>query len=765
LIAQSLLNQGRENVLYLCATIDLVLQTEKEADRLGIKCTTRIGKIFSNNEFELGRAICITTYQALFNKLSVFKKDKYPSAIVFDDAHVSEPMLRGAFSLRINRGEHPEFFERTYEWIKRGARVGGLADRLEGAMASPPTSGPFLVPPIYVFDHSDELKRLIKDGVSRDNPEQFFPYLYIIENLQHCACFIHGGAIEISPPFIPAKALQPLAANDIERVFLSATLTSQSDFARAFGRKPSEVIRADDDAGNGERLILFGSDAEAGAVRGAAQSLLGAGHKVLVAVPSARRAQAWAEVGVPPTQSEFSGKLEKFRNADRGSFLLVGRFDGIDLPDAQCRIMVIDGVPSTASLLEGYQYESLGMRKAFINRTASRFTQLFGRINRGRKDYGAFLVNDRTTSLWLRKKKHFAYLPPILRQQIQLGESIHSDRGVPLSEEEISTTCLQVLDRDEGWKDYYRDHLSSADVSLKLSEEIDADERVYIDAARSEAAFMSAVWNGQYDVAISSLEAGVEGLSQVDPTLAGWHLLWLGMAYYWSGKHAPARRCFREAHARLGVALPVPRSLYEFKSEVGREPQSSIEAGLRKFLGDDVLEINRKIARSRNAVAPIGDPAASFRQAEEAARSLGDLLGYRAKRPDNENEVGPDVVWIDELQRKLWSFELKTDKVKSSQLTKSDIGQSHNHIAWVKAEYKTYQHVAHFIVTDAANVSSKASVDDIMVTVTAVELATCWEDYCSVIDALKHRSPTEQLEGVAHAMNAVQWKLQGVALI
>jgi superfamily II DNA or RNA helicase len=37
LIAQSLVNEGVQNVLYCCPTIDLVRQTSREADRVGIK--------------------------------------------------------------------------------------------------------------------------------------------------------------------------------------------------------------------------------------------------------------------------------------------------------------------------------------------------------------------------------------------------------------------------------------------------------------------------------------------------------------------------------------------------------------------------------------------------------------------------------------------------------------------------------------------------------------------------------------------------------
>ena len=81
LIAQSLVNERIENVVYVCATIDLVRQTAREADRIGIDYTTRTEGQFSNGEFESGQAFCITTYAALFNGHSAIRRSHFPGAI------------------------------------------------------------------------------------------------------------------------------------------------------------------------------------------------------------------------------------------------------------------------------------------------------------------------------------------------------------------------------------------------------------------------------------------------------------------------------------------------------------------------------------------------------------------------------------------------------------------------------------------------------------------------------------------------------------
>jgi len=92
LIAQSYLNQGVKNVVYVCSTIDLVHQTAREAAKLGIPVTCRYAGDFDNDLFSQGKAFCVTTYPALFNS---FRGTSSPGALVLDDAHVAGRTMCG----------------------------------------------------------------------------------------------------------------------------------------------------------------------------------------------------------------------------------------------------------------------------------------------------------------------------------------------------------------------------------------------------------------------------------------------------------------------------------------------------------------------------------------------------------------------------------------------------------------------------------------------------------------------------------------------
>ena len=96
--------------VYVCSTIDLVKQTEKEAAKLGINPTTYTSSDFNNTDFEQGKTFCITTYAAVFNARTTFRKHGV-NKFVLDDAHVAEKAIRDLFTLKIGRREHPELFK------------------------------------------------------------------------------------------------------------------------------------------------------------------------------------------------------------------------------------------------------------------------------------------------------------------------------------------------------------------------------------------------------------------------------------------------------------------------------------------------------------------------------------------------------------------------------------------------------------------------------------------------------------------------------
>ena len=110
LIAQSLVHETQRQVVYACSSIQLVEQTAEKARGYGLPVTTYHGNEFSpDGQYQRAEAPCVTTYQALFNGKTRFRSDDI-AAVVFDDAHTAEHILRDHFSLSIVRSEMEEAY-------------------------------------------------------------------------------------------------------------------------------------------------------------------------------------------------------------------------------------------------------------------------------------------------------------------------------------------------------------------------------------------------------------------------------------------------------------------------------------------------------------------------------------------------------------------------------------------------------------------------------------------------------------------------------
>ena len=112
---------------------------------------------------------------------------------------------------------------------------------------------------------------------------------------------------------------------------------------------------------SGEKMIiipsLIGEELDKGYLRPFfAKSIEGAKYGRAILVPSFAQASIYSELGADViTKEDINVKIGNFRN---GNFdvpiVLVNRYDGVDLPDDTCRVLVIDSMPFFVSLRHPY---------------------------------------------------------------------------------------------------------------------------------------------------------------------------------------------------------------------------------------------------------------------------------------------------------------------------------------------------------------------------------------------------------------------------
>ncbi|PLX33591.1 MAG: helicase [Hyphomicrobiales bacterium] len=682
LTAQSLVNEGIENVIYVCATIDLVNQTSQEALRIGLDHTVRVRSNFSNDLFESGRGFCITTYHALFNGLSAIRRRFFPGAVIFDDAHVAEAILRGSLTLTVSGREHPDLLNEVAELFRPHFRDLRIEGRFEDSLTGEHPSI-VMAAPGGLAERRDRLLTLLHSHGVHDDDNLKFPFAHLRDKLDCCALLFSRGMFELAPPFLPSLALD-VFERPIRRVYLSATLKSKTDIVRAFGRLPDIVIEPDNDAGNGERLILFGRNIVGGVSSDLVSRICGK-QKVLIAVPSYTAARNWEDLAAPPAAQNFSVELEAFRRSADGAFVLVSRVDGIDLPHDTCRVMVMDGLPSGASLIERYQWEFLRMLNLHSTRIANRLVQLFGRINRGRNDYGAFLIVGTELNSWFNNDRNVALLPQLLQRQILLGRTVQE--GMKIKEgDAVLQTINAVLSREPSWLDFYGDNIQRGDLDQDQVQRAEEAEEQMVAAALAEASYAAAMWNGDVTEARNILDSAAEATGHVDPVLSGWQSVWVGAALEAEEDIDSAHLAYRRAMNRLGNNIALPRRPGPRNTATLGDDASQFARNVDWLVGLTLNEhFDREFGRWRTQLMDLS--GASTRRMEEATRVLGEILGFVATRPDNDVGTGPDVLWVDEPSSQCIAFELKTDKDNPATYWKKDISQGHDHLSWITDNY------------------------------------------------------------------------------
>ena len=315
LIAQSLVNETQRQVVYSCSSIQLVEQTAEKARGYGIDVATYHGREF-RNEDAYYRAIspCVTTYQALFNGKTRFRRDDL-SAVIFDDAHTAENTLRDQFSLRIQRRLFPNAYNELVSLFSEYHRSVGRASSY-GEVANGTSARLFFIPPFEVRRHAEEVRRILSEASLSEHLESMFTWDHIIDHEELCCWLVSSHEITATPPTVPVSTL-PYFGKGIRRVYLSATLAAPDAFARAFGRVPQEFVAPPTPAGECERMILIPSlvlqrrvreedrkhrDREwRGVSRGSAGPVRCAPERLsaIAAVPAARTA-LWAIAHAPP---------------------------------------------------------------------------------------------------------------------------------------------------------------------------------------------------------------------------------------------------------------------------------------------------------------------------------------------------------------------------------------------------------------------------------------------------------------------------------
>lgn len=684
LAAQSLVNETSGHVVYACSSIQLVEQTSAKALGYGLEVTTYFRSNFDNSLYQQGLAPCITTYQALFNGKSRFFRGTL-AAVVFDDAHAAEHLIRDHFTLCISRSAFPELFVDVSELYRSYFDRIGQAVGYSEMLSKQEPSKSFFVPPFALREQLSALQSLLVQTDLTSSVETLFAWEHLRDHIDLCACFIGGTEIYFTPPVVPVSTL-PYFQDQVRRLYLSATLPAGDAFLRTFGRTVEKVIAPTTTAGECERLILL-----PGLNKGCqkqedlkiAKQII-AGQKALILVPTTGRANQWSDTVTLQT-TDVTGQVEDFKVASAPEkLILVARYDGVDLPGDTCRVMVIDGLPSGVGPLERYLWEQLGMAKVLRSTIASRVIQSFGRIFRGMSDHGVVVVVGKPLVDWLLTPVNQGALPEFLRRQLEIGKEISRQAA---SIQEFVDAARQALGRDAGWLKYYQENMAKPGSHDRVQPD-DSDE---LKASAAYVDFGHLLWARNYAKAAKQLEPLLDGIFQMSAVAGAWTALWLGYSFELMGDLTSARALYRRSHNAAKNIPPL-----EVQAVAVAHQYSEQVRDVARYLDCGSQGLSLVLRRFDADLSALKAPGSSVPQIEEAIRSLGEYLGLSSTRPEKEYGTGPDDLWRVPSGAAL-CMEVKSDKGTSQHYWKKDVGQLSDHVQWVRDNCDAIEIVPAFV--------------------------------------------------------------------
>ena len=697
LLLQSALNLGEGPCIYVCPNIYLVGQVCEEAEKFGIPfCIINNDNNIIPDEFSSGDKILITHAHKIFNGKSIFgigNNFVRAGTIILDDSHACIDVLKDSFTITINRDKNETIYDKILTLFSDDLMEQGEGSYLDVKSGEYET---FMIVPYWAWNSKKtEMLTILSEFKTMDEIKFVWPL--IKDRIIECSCFISGSKIEISPYNINVEQFGTFSRAK-RRILMSATTQEDIFFVKGLNFSSDAVAKPivyPQLRWSGEKMILMPSlidetcDRDLVATEFAKMNVKKFG--IVAIVPNTKRATYYNKLGskFPKDNKELFSVIANLRKGNFSETVVINnRYDGIDLPDESCRVLIMDSMPSLNNYSDRYEEKCCPNSEIINKKIAQKIEQGIGRAVRGEKDYCAILVIGSDIEKFMRgmlTRKYFSFQT---QKQIEIGFEVAKLAKEEISEEDksmqhIISLIRQILDRDVGWKEYYATKMNNL-----IQENI--ENRIYERYAR-ESELEKLFSQGEYKLAVEKTQKFIDEFIDDDLEKA-WYLEQMAR-YTYMYAEGESKKLQKVAFKKNPQLLkPKEGILYSKISFLDGNRMNRFKENIKKY--DSFHEFNLYINELIENLS-FGVTAEKF---ESALKNLGKFLGYVSQRPDKEIRKGPDNLWCVSNNRYVF-FECKSEVEENrNAIKKSEAGQFNNHCGWFKKEYGEFVDVIRIII-------------------------------------------------------------------
>ena len=500
------------------------------------------------------------------------------------------------------------------------------------------------------------------------------------------SCFVSGSKVEIAPYNINVEQFGTFSRAK-RRILMSATTQEDIFFVKGldFSRDAvSSPIVYPQLRWSGEKMMLMPSSIDENCDRDLVATKFASMKPkkigIVAIVSNTKRANYYNKLGAkfPKNNQELFSVIDDLRKGNFGNTVVINnRYDGIDLPDESCRILIRDSMPFLNNYSDRYEEKCCPNSEIINKKIAQKIEQGIGRAVRGEKDYCAILVIGSDIEKFMRGVLTRKYFSAQTQKQIEIGFEVAKMAKEEIREDDPSMKQIfslidQILKRDEGWKEYYNTEMDGI-----IQENI--ENRIY-DRYVEENKLEKLFSQGEYELAVERTQNFIDKFIHNDLE-KGWYLEQMARYAYMYSEEKSERLQKTAFKKNSQLLKPKEGVMYSKISFLNENRMLRFRKNISKY--DSFEEFNLHINEVIENLS-FGVDAEKF---ESSLKKLGEFLGYVSQRPDKEIRKGPDNLWC-VSNKKYVFFECKSEVDDNrNAIKKSEAGQFNNHCGWFKDEY------------------------------------------------------------------------------